>query len=106
MTDINVSLAIREAYKGLNQVAERYGEISDVWPITFFKPSGKWAYNDFVVMKKPDKWVDFDVLINDALRDTPREIRETNIGSIDYYWTVVMLENPLGFPIMVRGYPE
>ena len=93
---------IPEVLREIDRTIERVGEESQVWEILFFKPGGKWKYTDYVVMVKPEKWVDFDILIQNALNNTPREVRETSISSIEG-WTVVMVNNPLGFPIMVVG---
>jgi hypothetical protein len=96
-----VQKAAIEIMKGRETLIDGMGATSNTWQIDFFTPSGKWKYTDYVVMTKPDKWTDFTVLINDALRNTPEELRETNIKELGGYWTAVMLQNPLGFPIMV-----
>ena len=88
--------------QALDRHVEQLCETESVWEIQFFRPGGKWKYTDYVVMTKPERWTDFDVLINNALRDTPREIRQTSISEISDY-TAVMINNPLGFPIMVIG---
>ncbi|QFG04945.1 hypothetical protein Fullmetal_23 [Microbacterium phage Fullmetal] len=95
-------LTAPEQLRLLDRVVEQTSEALQVWEIQFFNDTGKWKYTDYVVMTKPERWVEFDVLINNALRDTPREIRETSISEIGN-WTVVMVNNPLGFPIMVIG---
>jgi|SRR6478609_1499371 len=92
----------RAILKQHDRDVESVGERTNVWEIQFFNPSGKWKYTDYIVMLKPERWVDFDVLIQTALTNTPSNIRETNIKTIEG-WTVVMLQNPLGFPIMVVG---
>ena len=56
-----------------------------------------------MVMTKPQGWLDFDKLIQKALDETPQVIRTTRIKSVEG-WTIVMLNNPLGFPIMVVGH--
>ncbi|QNN98070.1 hypothetical protein SEA_FEDE_22 [Microbacterium phage Fede] len=86
----------------LDRVVEETSTALNVWEIQFFRPGGKWKYTDYIVMVKPERWTDFDVIINNALRDTPEEIRQTRIKDIGDY-TVVMINNPLGFPIMVVG---
>ncbi|WNM74527.1 hypothetical protein SEA_MOLEFICENT_23 [Microbacterium phage Moleficent] len=86
----------------LDRVVEQTSEALQVWEIQFFRPGGKWKYTDYIVMAKPERWTEFDVLINNALRDTPQEIRQTTITDISD-WTVVMVNNPYGFPIMVVG---
>ena len=93
-------VAARELIKLQDAVIEDIGERTDVWPIYFHKPSGKWKYTDYVVMRKPEHWTDFKKLIQDALDNTPEMVRETRIKSIEP-WTVIMPNNPLGFPIMV-----
>ena len=97
--------AIPPVLREIDRMIERIGEESNVWEIVWFKPGGKWKYTDYVVMTKPDKWVDFDVLIQNALDNTPLSVRETSIKSIEG-WTVVMMNNPLGFPIMVVGHEQ
>jgi hypothetical protein len=96
------SPAVPDVLKELDRTIERISEESHVWEIQFFKPGGKWKYTDYVVMTKPEGWVDFDILIQTALDNTPMTIRQTSIKSIED-WTVVMVNNPLGFPIMVVG---
>ena len=95
---VTTSTTLRE----LDRAIERICEASHVWEIQFFKPGGKWKYTDYVIMTKPERWMEFDVLIQNALDNTPFSIRETSIKSIEH-WTVVMINNPLGFPIMVVG---
>uniref|UniRef100_A0AAU8EIP8 Uncharacterized protein n=1 Tax=Microbacterium phage RicoCaldo TaxID=3230836 RepID=A0AAU8EIP8_9CAUD len=95
-------LTAPEQLRLLDRAVEQTSEALQVWEIQFFNATGKWKYTDYVVMTKPERWVEFDVLINNALRDTPREIRETSISEIGD-WTVVMINNPYGFPIMVIG---
>ena len=91
--------------KFLDKVVEDTSEAIGVWEVQFFKPgSGKWKYTDYLVLKKPDNYgMNFHTdMIEQGLRETPREIRETSIISIEH-WTVVAINNPLGFPIMVIG---
>ncbi|QJD51273.1 hypothetical protein SEA_TRUONG_23 [Microbacterium phage Truong] len=88
--------------RAMDRHIEQLCETEDVWEIQFFNDTGKWKYTDYVIMTKPERWTEFDVLINNALRDTPQEIRETSISEIGN-WTVVMINNPYGFPIMVIG---
>ncbi|QJD52875.1 hypothetical protein SEA_PHEDRO_23 [Microbacterium phage Phedro] len=95
-------LTAPEQLRLLDRAVEQTSEALQVWEIQFFNATGKWKYTDYVVMTKPERWTEFDVLINNALRDTPREIRETSITEIGD-WTVVMINNPYGFPIMVIG---
>lgn len=91
------------ALKDVENIIDRVGEQTGVWEINFHTPGGKWKYTDYIQFTKPDHWIDYDILINRALRDTPAMFRETNIREIGNYWTVVMLNNPFGFPIMVVG---
>ena len=77
-----------------------------MWPVYFHKPGGKWAYIDYVVMTKPDRWIEFKELIQQALDTTPEAVRETRIKEIGDYWTVIMPNNPLGYPIMVVGHAD
>lgn len=100
--DVNLQAAMRGVLRHPNQMIEKLGEEFNVWQVDFFTPSGKWKYTDFVVMTKPERWAEFDVLIQKALDNTPSSIRETSINSIEH-WTVIMINNPLGFPIMVVG---
>jgi len=89
--------------QNIDQLIESIGFETGIWQIDFYTPTGKWKYSDYVQMSKPDNWVNFDILINTALRETPQAIRQTTIKELGTYWTAVMVNNPLGFPIMVMG---
>lgn len=92
---------LKQSYQDIDNVGEEYG----VWEIWFFKPgSGKWAYTDYLVLRRPDRYgMNFHAgMIEQGIRETPQELRETSISSIEG-WTVVALNNPLGYPIMVVG---
>ena len=89
----------------LDNMAEKQGELTGIYAVYFFKPySGKWKYIDYLVLKKPDNYGMYfhTDMIKQGLRETPQEIRETSINSIEH-WTVVAPNNPLGYPIMVVG---
>ena len=92
------------AHKDIDRLDERVGNETDVYAVHFFKSSGKWAYTDYLVLREPDRYgMNFHAdMIEQGIRETPRELRETSISSIEH-WTVVALNNPLGYPIMVVG---
>jgi len=92
-----------EVLKELDRAIEAASERSKIWEMQLFNSTGKWKYTAYVIMEKQATWREFKELFNDALRDTPSTIRGVSYTSVPVDMTAVMVNNPLGFPIMVIG---
>ena len=73
--------------------------------VYFFSPTGKWKYTDTLLLASQVSYATptpFTQYIQDGLANTPAVHRKTTIRMTDG-WTIVSIENPLGYPIMIPG---
>jgi hypothetical protein len=74
--------------------------------VMFFNPRGKWKYNDRLLLADEVTYGGLNPYtryIQEGIARTPKEMRTTSISNVHEYWTVVVPNPPIGFPIMIKN---